>query len=540
MKDVFKELKAEVAQNVVDRKHDEIERKNLLTANYNLIDECLSKEVFYVAMNSELNVARFTEMHVANNIVEACCLELEAKLSTLHDKSHNDNHNELVNRFSNLEVHHLNMQLKYQNLKVSFGNNPPTPARDTPDFDSVFVIRKMQASLQGKDNVIKQLKKQIYHLQETRNEADRTLNVRALDSQITQLTKKVTVLQAQNDLFRAKNEKIKQHYKELYDSIKNTRKYAIDVEPLSLRLRNNREAHLDYLRNLKESIETICKIVEEAKVTDTFRARTKSGSCSSLCTLHYKDLEFLFQPMFDEYLEPHRVKRPVSPTPVVQVPVNSTGTPSSTTIDQDAPSLSISSSSSALQYPSLHQGITAKSTLTEDNPVAPVDNNPFINVFALEPSSDASSSGDVSSKESTYVSQHFIILVNGTRITRSIMSLATHLDRYPPENNLQLMTCGAYITLYLKVKPKNFKSIITKDFWFQSMQDEIHELDRLQVWELVPQRDCVIIITLKWIYKVKLDEYDDVLKNKARLVAKGYRQEEGIDFEESFAQVARI
>ncbi|GKG35181.1 retrovirus-related pol polyprotein from transposon TNT 1-94, partial [Tanacetum coccineum] len=42
------------------------------------------------------------------------------------------------------------------------------------------------------------------------------------------------------------------------------------------------------------------------------------------------------------------------------------------------------------------------------------------------------------------------------------------------------------------------------------------------------------------LYKVKLDEYGDVLKNKARLVAKGYRQEEGIDFEESFAPVARI
>nr|GFB55924.1 retrovirus-related Pol polyprotein from transposon TNT 1-94 [Tanacetum cinerariifolium] len=49
-----------------------------------------------------------------------------------------------------------------------------------------------------------------------------------------------------------------------------------------------------------------------------------------------------------------------------------------------------------------------------------------------------------------------------------------------------------------------------------------------------------MIIALKWIYKVKLDEYDDVLKNKARLVAKGYRQEEGIDFEESFAPVVRI
>nr|GEX42318.1 Gag-Pol polyprotein [Tanacetum cinerariifolium] len=90
------------------------------------------------------------------------------------------------------------------------------------------------------------------------------------------------------------------------------------------------------------------------------------------------------------------------------------------------------------------------------------------------------------------------------------------------------------------VEHKNFKSAVTEDCWFQIMQDKIHELDRIQVWELVPPPDCVMIISLKWIYKVKLDEYIDVLKNKARLVAKGYQQEEGIDFEESFAPVAYI
>ncbi|GJW99115.1 retrovirus-related pol polyprotein from transposon TNT 1-94 [Tanacetum coccineum] len=72
-----------------------------------------------------------------------------------------------------------------------------------------------------------------------------------------------------------------------------------------------------------------------------------------------KELEILFQPMFDEYMEPPRVERPVSPAPAVSVPVNSAGTPSSTTIDQDAPSPSHSPSSSALQSPSLHQGIAS-------------------------------------------------------------------------------------------------------------------------------------------------------------------------------------
>ncbi|GJZ29466.1 hypothetical protein Tco_0574113, partial [Tanacetum coccineum] len=87
-----------------------------------------------------------------------------------------------------------------------------------------------------------------------------------------------------------------------------------------------------------------------------------------------KKLEILFQPMFDEYLEPPRVERPVSLAPAVSVPINSASTPSSTSIDQDAPSPSHSPSSSALQSPSLHQGVAADSTLMEDNPFAPVDN----------------------------------------------------------------------------------------------------------------------------------------------------------------------
>ncbi|GJT42175.1 retrovirus-related pol polyprotein from transposon TNT 1-94 [Tanacetum coccineum] len=118
-----------------------------------------------------------------------------------------------------------------------------------------------------------------------------------------------------------------------------------------------------------------------------------------------KELEILFQPMFDEYLKPTRVERPVSPAPAVSVSVTSDGTPSSTTIDQDSPSPSHLPSSSALQSPSLHQGFAAESTLIENNPFAPIDNDPFINVFALEPSFKASSSGDLSSSESPYVTQ---------------------------------------------------------------------------------------------------------------------------------------
>ncbi|GJY84327.1 retrovirus-related pol polyprotein from transposon TNT 1-94 [Tanacetum coccineum] len=305
MKDIFKELEAEVDQNGVDRKHDKIERKNLLIANDNLITECLSKEVFYVATNSELNVSSFTEMHDAHTSLKARCLELEVELSNLRDKIQKDNHDELIKWFSNLEVNPLNLQLKYQNLKESFGNNTSPPTRDVLDFDSVFVIEKMKASIQGKDNAIKKLRMQISQLNETCSEADQ-----------------------QNELFKAENGKIKQHYKELYDSIKIMRakhlkqitalltkneslkvqiqnklscvnkdhvkpkvlapgKYAIDVEPIPPRNRNNREVHLVYLKHLKESVETLREIVEEAKVE-----RPLDSSLASACryTKHSQEL----------------------------------------------------------------------------------------------------------------------------------------------------------------------------------------------------------------------------------------------------------
>nr|GFC65855.1 retrovirus-related Pol polyprotein from transposon TNT 1-94 [Tanacetum cinerariifolium] len=90
------------------------------------------------------------------------------------------------------------------------------------------------------------------------------------------------------------------------------------------------------------------------------------------------------------------------------------------------------------------------------------------------------------------------------------------------------------------LKPKPYKEALTQACWIEAMQEEIHEFEWLEVWELVPRPDKVMVITLKWIYKVKLDELGGILKNKARLVARGYRHEEGIDFEESFAPVARL
>nr|GFA06556.1 retrovirus-related Pol polyprotein from transposon TNT 1-94 [Tanacetum cinerariifolium] len=76
--------------------------------------------------------------------------------------------------------------------------------------------------------------------------------------------------------------------------------------------------------------------------------------------------------------------------------------------------------------------------------------------------------------------------------------------------------------------------------WIEAMQEELHQFDRLQVWELVDKLFGKSVIRLKWLWKNKKDEDQTIIRNKVRLVPKGYAQEEGIDFEESFAPVARL
>ncbi|GKC02563.1 retrovirus-related pol polyprotein from transposon TNT 1-94 [Tanacetum coccineum] len=113
------------------------------------------------------------------------------------------------------------------------------------------------------------------------------------------------------------------------------------------------------------------------------------------------------------------------------------------------------------------------------------------------------------------------------------------LDNIISELHEQALFCY-YDAFLTSVKPKNYKDALTQACWIEAMQEELNEFKCLKVWELVPCPDKVMVINLKWIYKVKLYEIGGILKNKARLVARGYRQEEGIDFEESFAPVARL
>ncbi|GKA11203.1 putative ribonuclease H-like domain-containing protein, partial [Tanacetum coccineum] len=256
------------------------------------------------------------------------------------------------------------------------------------------------------------------------------------------------------------------------------------------------------------------------------------------------DWDLLFQPLFDElFTPPPSVDHPAPEVialideVVAPVPAVSTGSPSSTTVDQDAPSPSNSQTTPETQSPILPNDVEEDN---HDLDVAHMNNDPFFGITIPENDSEASSSDVIPTVVQTAApySEHV------TKWTKDhpLDNIIGELER-PVSTRLQLheQALFCYYDAFLSsVEPKTYKDALTQSCWIEAMQEELNEFEHLKVWELVPLLDKVMVITLKWIYKVKLDELGGILKNKACLVARGYRQEEGIDFEESFSPVARL
>ncbi|KAH9744421.1 Integrase catalytic domain-containing protein [Citrus sinensis] len=91
-----------------------------------------------------------------------------------------------------------------------------------------------------------------------------------------------------------------------------------------------------------------------------------------------------------------------------------------------------------------------------------------------------------------------------------------------------------------QIEPKSFADAENDESWIMAMQEELNQFERNNVWELVPNPEHQSIRGTKWVFRNKMDESGVVVRNKARLVTQGYNQEEGIDFDETFAPVARL
>ncbi|GKE53960.1 retrovirus-related pol polyprotein from transposon TNT 1-94, partial [Tanacetum coccineum] len=174
-------------------------------------------------------------------------------------------------------------------------------------------------------------------------------------------------------------------------------------------------------------------------------------------------------------------------------PAVSTDSPSSTTVDQDAPSPSNPQTTPETQSHVIPDNFEE---YNHDLDVAHMNNDPFFGITIPENDSEASFSNVIPTVVHTATS-------NSEHVTKwtkdhPLDNIIGELER-PVSTRLQLHEQALF-----------------------SMQEELNEFEQLEVWELIPRQDKVMVITLKWIYKEKLDELGGILKNKARLVARGY------------------
>nr|GEV97981.1 retrovirus-related Pol polyprotein from transposon TNT 1-94 [Tanacetum cinerariifolium] len=180
------------------------------------------------------------------------------------------------------------------------------------------------------------------------------------------------------------------------------------------------------------------------------------------------DWDRLFQPMFDEYFNPPTIA--VSPVQEAAAPRAKvlTDSPVSISITQDAPSTSIPSSQEQEHSLIISQG---------------------------------------SSSHVIQIHTPFKHLGRWTKDHPISYVLGDHYRFVSTRKQLETVAMWCYFDAFLTlVEPKNFKQEMTEPSWIDAMQEEIHEFERLEVWELVSCADNVFLIKLKWIYKIKTDE----------------------------------
>ncbi|GJS86570.1 retrovirus-related pol polyprotein from transposon TNT 1-94 [Tanacetum coccineum] len=171
---------------------------------------------------------------------------------------------------------------------------------------------------------------------------------------------------------------------------------------------------------------------------------------------------------------------------------------------------------------------------------AQIDENKFYNIFSTSIHKEAESSTRYvdNSNMHTFYQRH----QSKHRWTKDhpLEQVRRNLSK-PVQTRRQLATDPKMCMFTLIVstaEPKNIKEAMADSTWIEAMRDELHQFDRLQVWELVDKPFGKTVIKLKWFWKNKKDEDQTVIRNRARLVAKGYAQEKGTNFKESFAPIA--
>ncbi|GJY95638.1 retrovirus-related pol polyprotein from transposon TNT 1-94 [Tanacetum coccineum] len=295
--------------------------------------------------------------------------------------------------------------------------------------------------------------------------------------------------------------------------------------------------------------ENLDKMKEKGDTCIFMRWRQITSAAEIITTSN--ELDLLFSLMFDELL--NETTQVVSKSSVVttadapnQRQQQHTTPSTSTTVAADTPPLNIQTT-----LETTSQALTQAPTVTATKNInqaetnkenAQLEEDEFINIFCtpIQERGETSTRHVDSSNMHTFYQHHPSkhrwtknhpleqVIGNPSQSIRTRRRLETDGEM-----------CMFTLTMS-QTEPKNIKEAMANSAWIEAIQEELHQFDRLDVWELVNRPLCKNVINMKWIWKNKRDEENTVIRNKDHLVAKGYAQKEGIDFEESFAPVARL
>ncbi|GJV69789.1 retrovirus-related pol polyprotein from transposon TNT 1-94 [Tanacetum coccineum] len=254
-----------------------------------------------------------------------------------------------------------------------------------------------------------------------------------------------------------------------------------------------------------------------------------------------QNLDNVFGPLYEEYYAPSTFK--VSNNSAANT-LDDEDTPSPSSIiveDSDAPQIV-----SSLEEPIIQESSTSVLETHSDEQiqgdVVELDGNTIMHSFEIPEFGESESSSnyqDLSNTHEFHQQHRYTDKKIKNHPNEQVIS-----NPYKPvqtRNRLQtdVELCMYALTMSL-TEPKNIKEAMLDHSWIKSMQDELNQFKRLDVWELVPLPEGKHAIKVKWLWKNKTDAKNTIIQNKSRLVAKGYSQQEGIYFEESFAPVARL
>nr|GEW14829.1 hypothetical protein [Tanacetum cinerariifolium] len=489
VQNVFKQMKRAVEQHCEEKNKFQAKMENVLKDNDRILQKAISVDIVNTVVHDNVNSTCI--------IVNACerCVTIESELKKEFIKK--DCYDTLFQKYNTLEKHCISLEADNQLKKEISQRNTLFSQESALTFAELFEINDLKAQAQAKDTVILKLREKLHSLAGDVNERKVKRELEEIETLNTELDHKVTKLVAEN-------EHLKQTCKQLYDSIKSSRvrsKEQCDDLINKVNLKSVKVSDLN--ASLQEKVlvitalkETLSKLKGKAVVTEAV-------------SLHPLDPELLkidVTPLAPKLLR-------------LKVPVRRIRTDNGTefvnqTLRDYYEEVDISHETSVARSPE-HNGVVERlipQDVEDDNldmEVAHMGNDPLFGAPIPEVTSAQSSS---TTSPQSIVQPNHPILHHNSKWTKDhpLQNIIGQLSR-PVSTRLQLheQALFCYYDAFLtSVEPKTYMEALTQSCWIEAMQEELNEFERLE--------------------------------NKARLVARGYRQEEGIDFEESFALVARL